>query len=58
VAAVQKGLLEMLQLADKKDVLIFSLATDTIEQFKQNAHFARRIVAITYECQGNASMIE
>jgi hypothetical protein len=50
VAAVQKGLLEMLQLADKKDVLIFSLATDTIEQFKQNAHFARRIVAITYEC--------
>jgi hypothetical protein len=58
VAAVRKGLIEKLQLADKKEVLIFSPATDMIEQFKQNAHFAGRIVAITNECQGNASMIE
>lgn len=58
MAAVRKGLIEKLQLADKKEVLIFSPATDMIEQFKQIAHFARRIVAITNECQGNASMIE
>ena len=34
-AAVRKSLLEKLQLADKKDVLIFSPAADMIEQFEQ-----------------------
>jgi hypothetical protein len=39
--------LNLVQMADKKDVLSFRLATDMIEQFKQIAHFARRIAAIT-----------
>lgn len=47
--AARKSLLEKLQLADKKDVLTFRLATDMIEQFKQIAHFARRISEITKE---------
>jgi hypothetical protein len=38
-----------LQLADNKVVLIFRPATAMVEQFKQIAHFARRIVAITKE---------
>jgi len=48
-AAIRKSLLEKLQLADKKDVLSFRLATDMIEQFKLVAHFARRTAAITKE---------
>jgi hypothetical protein len=38
-----------LQLADKNDVLIFRPVTAMVEQFKQIAHCARRIVAITKE---------
>ena len=48
-AAVRKSVLEKLQLADKKDLLSFRLATDMIEQFTQIAHFARRIAEITKE---------
>jgi phosphate:Na+ symporter len=43
-SATRKSLMENLQLADKKDVQSFRLATDIIEQCKQIAHFARRIV--------------
>jgi phosphate:Na+ symporter len=43
-AATRKSLMEKLQLADKKDVQTFRLATDMIEQCKQIAYFARRIV--------------
>jgi len=46
-AAVRKSVLGKLQLADKKDLLSFRLATDMIEQFRQIAHFARRIAEIT-----------
>ena len=43
-AATRKSLMEKLQLADKKDVQTFRIATDMIEQCKQIAYFARRIV--------------
>jgi phosphate:Na+ symporter len=43
-AAARKSLMEKLQLADKKDVQTFRIATDMIEQCKQIAYFARRIV--------------
>jgi phosphate:Na+ symporter len=43
-AATRKSLIEKLQLADKKDVQTFRIATDMIEQCKQIAYFARRIV--------------
>ena len=43
-AATRKSLMEKLQLADKKDVQAFRIATDMIEQCKQIAYFARRIV--------------
>jgi len=43
-AATRKSLMEKLQLADKKDVQSFRIATDMIEQCKQIAYFARRIV--------------
>lgn len=43
-AAARKSLMEKLQLADKKDVQAFRIATDMIEQCKQIAYFARRIV--------------
>jgi phosphate:Na+ symporter len=48
-AAARKRFTEKLQLADKKDVQSFRLAADMIEQFKQIAHFARRIAEITKE---------
>ena len=43
-AATRKSLMEKIQLADKKDVQAFRIATDMIEQCKQIAYFARRIV--------------
>ena len=43
-ATTRRSLMEKLQLADKKDVQTFRLATDMIEQCKQIAYFARRIV--------------
>jgi len=48
-AAARKSFLEKLQLADKKDVQTFRLASNMIEQLKQSAYFARRIVEITKE---------
>ena len=43
-ATTRRSLMEKLQLADKKDVQTFRLATDMVEQCKQIAYFARRIV--------------
>jgi phosphate:Na+ symporter len=59
-AATRKSLMEKLQLADKKDVQSFRLATDMIEQCNQIAHFARRIVrdyerVVTQQIDGGIS---
>jgi phosphate:Na+ symporter len=48
-AAARKSFGERLQVADKKDLQSFRLATDMIEQFKQIAHLARRIAETTKE---------
>jgi phosphate:Na+ symporter len=48
-AAARDRFLKNLHLADTKDMLSFRLATGIIEQFKQVAHFARRIAEITKE---------
>jgi len=48
-AAARKSFFEKLQLADKKDVQSFRLASNMVEQVKQIAVFARRIAEITRE---------
>jgi phosphate:Na+ symporter len=48
-AAARKSFAERLQVADKKDLQSFRLATDMIEDFKQIAHLARRIAETTKE---------
>jgi phosphate:Na+ symporter len=46
-AAARDRFFERLNLADKKEMLSFRIATAMIEQFKQVANFARRIAEIT-----------
>jgi phosphate:Na+ symporter len=52
--SVRTSLLSKLRLSEKKDAETFSLATDMIEQFKQIAHFARQIAAVTRDGRGKA----
>ena len=47
--SARQSVLGKLQLAEKRDVVRFSLVADLIEQLKQIAHFARQIARITEE---------